>query len=502
MINLLPKVYDDELLYSIIARYRRRCGLINKRSLIRDFGVDNKIFMRIDINFPVNIKSFVESLPKPNIWTEERVIKGNTMYPIYTKFLDGNRSEEIFRSMISNDKRQIYLMAGLGRSTVNFNKYLRYCPYCVEEDLKLYGESYWRRIHQVVGKFLCNKHKCKLVDSNVLANNNNIDYICVDDIYNKENIKLCNNLDILILDKKYSDFIKYLSNNPDKRLNIEEIKSFYKNKFFEKGLTSKNGSLNLKEIEQQIKGFYSKEYLSIMQSNFQLNDINNWVRLFLRNNKSKSIVRHFLMLNFLGTNVNEMFEYNYEEVYEFKKVYKKYNNIFDIELKRKEWLRVLKKNPNKSKSELKSIGKGLYSYLYMHDRAWFNEITPTKKVKNKRKIENYDYKEAFYCNLVRQAVTNMKSKEGMPQKITISAIKREIGIATINRKNFKKVYRLMKELSETTDEFRVRRVKWGIKELGKKNSKISINSIKVITGLTHLDIEYLEDVLKSIFSCL
>ena len=65
---------------------------------------------------------------------------------------------------------------------------------------------------------------------------------------------------------------------------------YKRQKFFEKGLTSKNGSLNLKEIEQQIKGFYSKEYLSIMQSNFQLNDINNWVRLFLRNNKSKSIV--------------------------------------------------------------------------------------------------------------------------------------------------------------------------------------------------------------------
>ncbi|MDU2656571.1 TnsD family Tn7-like transposition protein [Clostridium perfringens] len=152
-----------------------------------------------------------------------------------------------------------------------------------------------------------------------------------------------------------------------------------------------------------------------------------------------------------------------------------------------------------SKSELKSIGKGLYSYLYMHDRAWFNEITPTKKVKNKRKIENYDYKEAFYCNLVRQAVTNMKSKEGMPQKITISAIKREIGIATINRKNFKKVYSLMKELSESTYEFRVRRIKWGIVELNRSNKKLSINNIKVITGLSHLDIQCVEDIVKNIF---
>ena len=205
------------------------------------------------------------------------------------------------------------------------------------------------------------------------------------------------------------------------------------------------------------------------------------------------------MLNFLGTDVNEMFEYNYKKIHDFKKVYKKYNNVFDIELKRKEWLRVLKKNPNKSKSELKSIGKGLYSYLYMHDREWFNEITPTKKVKNKRKIENYDYKEAFYCNLVRQAVTNMKIKEGMPQKITISAIKREIGIATINRKNFKKVYSLMKELSESTYEFRVRRIKWGIAELNRSNKKLSINNIKVITGLSHLDIQCVEDIVKNIF---
>ncbi|MDU5651085.1 MAG: hypothetical protein E6038_08210, partial [Clostridium perfringens] len=66
---------------------------------------------------------------------------------------------------------------------------------------------------------------------------------------------------------------------------------------------------------------------------------------------------------------------------------------------------------------------------------------------------------------------------------------------TINRKNFKKVYSLMKELSETTDEFRVKRIKWGREELNRRNEKISINNIKVITGLTHLKYEYIEKLL-------
>ena len=48
------------------------------------------------------------------------------------------------------------------------NRYLRYCPLCVEKDRQLYGESYWHRSHQLTGVSVCSKHGIKLWNSSVI----------------------------------------------------------------------------------------------------------------------------------------------------------------------------------------------------------------------------------------------------------------------------------------------------------------------------------------------
>ena len=46
-------------------------------------------------------------------------------------------------------------------------RYLRYCPACVKEDRVKYAETYWHRIHQMIGIDICPIHGCNLVDSDV-----------------------------------------------------------------------------------------------------------------------------------------------------------------------------------------------------------------------------------------------------------------------------------------------------------------------------------------------
>lgn len=39
MINFLPVIYEDELLYSVIARYKQMCGMVSNQALVKDlFG--------------------------------------------------------------------------------------------------------------------------------------------------------------------------------------------------------------------------------------------------------------------------------------------------------------------------------------------------------------------------------------------------------------------------------------------------------------------------------
>jgi hypothetical protein len=48
-------------------------------------------------------------------------------------------------------------------------KYLKYCPMCTSEDIRIFGETYWRRQHQLSEIRYCLKHEIRLVDSPVLT---------------------------------------------------------------------------------------------------------------------------------------------------------------------------------------------------------------------------------------------------------------------------------------------------------------------------------------------
>lgn len=156
----------------------------------------------------------------------------------------------------------------------------------------------------------------------------------------------------------------------------EFFDNLYIDKLREKGFTSKKGSLRLKEVEESFIEYYTQEYLELMQSNVEIG--NSWLRRFIRtSNKQKHILRHLLMIQFLGLTIEEVF--NIEEVKGKEKYVYIPNPRLDIDIQRERWLQVLKDNPGLNKSEYKRAEKALYSWLYKNDNEWFEEITPKKR---------------------------------------------------------------------------------------------------------------------------
>ena len=155
----------------------------------------------------------------------------------------------------------------------------------------------------------------------------------------------------------------------------EFFDNLYIDKLREKGFTSKNGSLRLKEIEEAFIEYYTQEYLELMQSKVEIG--NSWLRKFIRtSNKQKHILRHLLMIQFLDLTIEEVF--NTEKVKGKGEYIYISNPRLDRDVQRERWLQVLKDNPGLSKSEYKRIGKGIYSWLYKNDNEWFERITPKK----------------------------------------------------------------------------------------------------------------------------
>ena len=89
------------------------------------------------------------------------------------------------------------------------------------------------------------------------------------------------------------------------------------------------------------------------------------------------------MIQFLNLTIEEVF--NTERVKGKGEYIYIPNPRLDRDVQRKRWIQVLKDNPGLSKSEYKRIGKGLYSWLYKNDNAWFERVTPKRIKYNKYK---------------------------------------------------------------------------------------------------------------------
>ena len=163
-IAYFPKIYEDELVYSVLARYYQHSGNLLYVTCAEDLYIKKTI--RPDIEFINEVKPEVLGLLCQNITIEE-LIEKHTMFPYYTRFLPMERRKQAFGALCERSGNYDNLLALPKRRDGN-QRYLRYCPICVEEDREIYGETFWHRNHQMLGIDCCSKHGCRLINSNVL----------------------------------------------------------------------------------------------------------------------------------------------------------------------------------------------------------------------------------------------------------------------------------------------------------------------------------------------
>lgn len=162
MIRAFPKFYDDELLYSLLARYYVKSGYIIYRQAAEDLFAKPNVTP--DIYFMNRytdeaVEKITEQIPI------EQIIEKHTMFPFYGRFLPYERRNRAFKAMLEMSGKHNNLLA---IPKYKKERWLRYCPLCTHEDRKKYGESYWHRIHQMQGIDICPIHSCCLKDSEVI----------------------------------------------------------------------------------------------------------------------------------------------------------------------------------------------------------------------------------------------------------------------------------------------------------------------------------------------
>ena len=159
MLGLFPKPYPDELLYSVFARYYVRSGYLNYIFAAEDLF--KKRSVRPNFEYLTGLSDEVVNLLTKN-QSFMAVLVGHTMYPYHCRFLPKERKEQAINSLISMDSSYHDLILFPKRKTTPT---MRYCPECVHDDRKQYGETYWHRIHQIFELTICPIHHCYLINS-------------------------------------------------------------------------------------------------------------------------------------------------------------------------------------------------------------------------------------------------------------------------------------------------------------------------------------------------
>ena len=162
MIKVLPKIYPSESFYSYLSRIYCHSGFMYH------IGAAHEILMKpheyMNYNF-VNVLNEDFKRVLFEYISMEDILLNHTLYKYYLRFLPKDKKCESFNRLLKNDvSYSRYLPIPMNK----VNYYLRYCPLCVGEDRKQFGEAFFHIEHQIPKMRCCPKHKCKLIDTSIL----------------------------------------------------------------------------------------------------------------------------------------------------------------------------------------------------------------------------------------------------------------------------------------------------------------------------------------------
>lgn len=487
-----PSPYPDEILYSVLARYAIRNDVASMETIRRELFGTNLVFSGIDL--PYGIGALTKNLPVYNNINKELLIYKHTLFPFYTSFLPADNINLIYNGMISNNGTQIYIKSGLATSTIKKNEHLRFCKDCFKEDMKIYGESYFRRQHQIPGVIVCKKHKCFLQDSTIVNGEDtkrtfitSNDETCKEskDCFQKfietENMTIDEDVikelkqDILIKSLRLCEYIDFLLDHKLEPQNNDFFIKKYIDVLREHGLTNSAGFTHPDKIQRGFYDYYGGTFLKITQSLNSIDDTCNWLYLFLRKNKSiRHPLRHLLFCMFLEINLEALFnsEMGGKGRVVSKMNYEPRRKKEDV---RQRYLNLMIENPNATRSDLQNIDKGTYIWLIRYDKEWYHKVAPKRrKVVVPKDKKSWDIIDKETVLAVEEALKAIKQYQGKPVRITRSYILKlisdKVKIHSLDKLPITKDR--IQSAMESLEQYRERKMQWAIRQLVNDGDKL------------------------------
>ena len=162
-------------------------------------------------------------------------------------------------------------------------------------------------------------------------------------------------------------------------------------------------------------------------------------------------------------------------------------NAEDIKLqKRNIWLILQQENLELSKTEIRKLAPDVYTWLYRHDKKWLNDNSPQLK-QPKASIDKVDWSiRDGQISIQAQSAVDKLLQEDKPIRITVGRIGGSLGLKALLEKHLDKLpltKAYLESVTETVEDFQIRRIKWAIEELDRQGEEIKEWKLLKLAGL-------------------
>ena len=472
MISQFPDIYPDELLYSQLARYYIRTGYTAYIYAAEDLFEMRTI--RPDIEFISPLNDGVKEILTRNKDFND-IIRNHTMFPYYARFLNKERRNTAYESLLEM-KGNLYNLIAVPKNEKGQKRYLRYCPLCAKEDREKYAETYWRRIHQMIGIDICPVHGCYLINSDVEISSR------ASPALKTAEEKAVSKEIIMSNSEVEKELCKYVMNVFQSDMNFDDTNI---GKYLHSQMTgTKYCSVRGKQRNMEKLCLDFKDKFNDLDCNFK----ESWQLQKVLNGYRTNTKEVCMLAMFLGITPEELVEMKLPDISPEELFDKKVKELHMQGFKYPE----IAKRLNASYNIVKPIGEDLYgSYTYRRDN-------PKQKVSQCKDWTETDIKT---LPLVREAIKKLRGDGYQrPKKVTVYAVEKLLNLPS------KRIYYLplckaeILKYQESQEEYWAREVVWAVNKLKHDNVSVTITRIKQLTNMRDENFKacmgYLADIIK------
>ncbi len=455
MIAYFPDAYENELLYSWLARYYQKSGYVAYRDVAEDLFVKPTVRPNVEFINPLT-EDAIKMLCRNS--SMEDVVLNHTMYSYYGRFLPLERRKEAFTTMVAMegkmvDKFPMKLLNGKER-------YLRYCPLCVQEQRDKYGETYWSREHQCPDIRICTKHNIFLQDSTMNINYTSPNLVAAEMIIPEKSPVIYNESK---LEYEISKYICEVFLAPVNFENDTLYGKFLHNKLAgTKYLSRRGGAKRISDLFQDITDYYDGLEICKIEKLWHLEQIFTSHRFYLSDIvaiayflgiSKEELLSPVIEVEDLPKQFDEQVRKLHDEGFNYMQIAKMLGSTYDM---------------------TKAIGEGLYQYYHYERRK--------KKERNTRM--DWEQMDKDLQADVRKVVKKIYGTGSVrPKRVTIHLVATELDIPVTRLKMMPGCLKIINAKQESYEEYFARESVWAAKCIIKESKELNYTAISKLTNL-------------------